>query len=382
MGREGMGKRDVIDKIHNELHKHLDKLPSIGTKNGKQRIKIHVKPTAPLSKLLEVIKHAHDYAEGASKSTHIHVATNTGEKIFRFEIPVATKGKKNGEPIFPYFKPAGGKALHIGPNTREIVGQYIAAHIAAGDCPDVENMHVYSNVGIQVSRKQENYTVYTSDIDLLHIMKYESNGKTVFKVAPVEVMTRLDRLDYKIKGWEHLVSALESFGKNEGVEIKVEPIFVHVATDIVRGENVDIEGRIRKKFPNCKVVRIKSRTWTKNGNSKDESEKWHVEYIGESLKNIAKLPKKYHSELASAVVSNYSDLERLEELFGEMAALRKIWKAEKIPENAKRLLVEKYIDIVSVESERPLLKAFHEIKQHMGGNGGILGRLISKAYKK
>ena len=107
-----------------------------------------------------------------------------------------------------------------------------------------------------------------------------------------------------------------------------------------------------------------------------------MEYIAGALRNVAFLPRKYHTTLTSAVLSHHSDTGRLEELFREMAALRKIWNSKKIPENVKHLLTDEYAKILLSRKRRALLKAFHTIKQHAGGSVKILERFVQGSYRK
>lgn len=383
------GKR-VVDKITEALNEHLKAKPRMVEKRGRRLIEISVNESAPLSKLLESINHACYYAERTSKPTRIKVSTNVGQKTLYFTIPVATKGIKDGRPIYPYFDLVK-KALYIAPgyprknspNMREIVGQLVAAN-AVSPPISTENVrkHSYSDVEIQLARGCNKYITYTSDIDNIHITEMDMGRWKTYTISPVEVITRSDRLAHKIRGWEHLIHALKKFGKNEGADIEVKPVVVHVETDGAENKKVDVGELLGKKFQNYKVLQLKSKAWVEEDSSRRGLEKWNVEYMGGALRNVATLPKRFQSELTSAVVSNHSNIDRLKELFREMAALRKIWATEKIPPNVKNTLTNKYTKLIRQGEEKSLLKAFHETRNNIAHGEDVIETVVRKTYKE
>ena len=390
MGWRIPGKK-LIETIGRRLGKHLESMPEMINKNGRREIRITIKPSAPLSELLHAIKEAYNHAERTLKPTRIKVTTSTDQKALDLTIPVAIRGIRNKKPVYPYFKLAK-KALYMAPgyprdtspNMREIVGQLVAINAVVPPI-NTENVrkHSYSDVDIQVKAGGGKRVKHASDIDNLHITEINHGRWKKYIISPIEVITRLDKLDRKIKVWEHIIRTFKNFAENEGADVEVRPVVVHIETDSVKDRDGNIEKTLEKRFKDYKVIRLRSATWTNNGGPQKDQEMWHVEYMGMSLRNVAFLPKKYHSDITSAIVSNYSDLDRLQELFGETSALRKIWTARELPENVKHTLTNKYIKLLRrKDREAPLLKAIRAAKRHVGSVGDTLESKIKEEYRK
>ena len=383
--------RKLVGAISNRLGKHLKSMPEITNKKGRREIEIKIKPSVTLSGLLDVIKRSYNHAEQTLKPARIKIVINAGQKALDLAIPVATRGiDDNGKPRYPYFGLLK-KALYIAPgypretspNMREIVGQLVAANAVSIPINN-ENVlkHSYSDVDIQMTRGGDKHVKYVSDIDNIHITETKFGRWKTYTISPIEVITRLDKLEHKIKGWEYLIQTFKNFAENEGAGIEVKPVVVHIETDNVKSKDADVEKILKKKFKDYKVIRLKSATWVNNDGSRRGQEMRHVEYMGGALRNIAKLPKKYHSDITSAIISNYSDLGRLKELFGEAAALRKIWLARRIPVNVKHTLTNKYVKLLRrKERGAPLLKAIRAAKHYAGDIGENLEGMIKDEYK-
>gem|GEM_PF-3758100 len=324
---------------------------------------------------MEAVRRFQDLAEAKGIPTKVVVKIPRNSKTHIFVVPAATKGYSGGRPEFPVFG-AVGRSLYIAPdyprkgsvNIREVVGQYIGAYLARTMAHVKEGVSfTASDVGVEVARKRGRKRVVEneSDVDLFHIRTVALMGSEHYELIPVEVTTSAERMAHKIEMWKNVAKLFEKLAKNEGKTLIVKPIVIHVKTPGNREKNCEksIEGLLKRHFDAHHLVTINSNSKAEGKYIEVQGEYGSVEYIAAALKNIAKLPEAYHTDLTSAVIKKYKDIGALRQMFHETAMIRKIWRARSIPEAVKRYITDRYAEHVTAEREDALMRALKEAEE-------------------
>ncbi|HIP74036.1 MAG TPA: hypothetical protein EYH14_00045 [Euryarchaeota archaeon] len=378
-------KADLKYEIKNTLGKRGCKDVNIKpakTKHSKiDQVNIYLKPSAQLSKVVHAINCVYDYAEHKLKPTVVRLFIEDDHNVTKcLQFPIATTGIQKGKPIYPYYEPAG-RPIYIAPdypkkgtpNVREIVAHYSTVHDAYKILRGVGTIlhkSAHPNVLIQVRKNNNNATEYTSDVDLLYITRNKIGKKDVFYIVPAEVTTDLSKIDYKIRGWKYVIDTFEKLAHNDNAELKIMPTIVYIS----KGNNKHILNNNpihsmlenifdKHNFDRYNIIQLESASFSKNKKRRGNAEMKQVEYIAKTLRTTAdSIPWQYHTDITYHVLENRENLPKLGEMHCEMQALSTLWKNQhKYPLNLLHKLTSEYINMLSANTDRALLKALESV---------------------